>query len=304
MKKLGFMFMTAAVVAMSFISCKGKEDEPIIGPVDPGEEEVKLPSVESTPGAVTLLIKFDVAPCDGYEIRFVGDHEQNAWDPKSAPAMEAIGDGWYKYLIRPGKNEDQTPKDAMAGRPIQCSAEDAEWSHDWSHDPAQIIDLKGVEEGMKATNEYGETNLNFTAAHATDGVIVAFQCKAWNVSPCATAEKYNITFLAPAFCGTEYELEVVGSFEGWGTTPVKMSKEGNAFKASIDAKAGDEFKIRGVNPDDPATTDADESWNIQVKGYDAEQDLWNEMGNQKLGDEHNVSIDWSNAEVYKWSVCE
>ena len=294
MKKLFLAVMAVATVAL--VGCKKEGgNEPIIGPTPGGDTEVKVPAVDATPGAITLLVKFDVAPCDGYEIRFVGDHAENAWDPATAPAMVAVGDGWYKYLIRPGKNDDGTDKDAMAGRPIQCSATDADWSHDWSHDPAQIVDLKGVEDGMKATNEFGETNLNFTAAHAADGVIVAFQCKAWNVSPCAAAEKYSLTFKAPAFCDPEYDLEGVGSFEGWGTAPVKMTKNGNVYTAEIQAKSGDEIKFRGINPDD--------AWAIQVEGYDAEKDEWNEMGNQKLGDEKSVTFDWSDPAVYRWKQC-
>lgn len=297
MKKFGFILMAAAVAALSFTSCDNKNNDEDID-VDPIEEIVP-PTVDATPGAVTLLVKFAVAPCEGYEIRFVGDHAENSWDPESAPAMESIGDGWYKYLIRPGKNEDGTDKDAMSGRPIQGNAEDIQWSYDWSHDPTQIVDVKGVNEGMKVSNEYGETNLNFTAADAADGAVVAFYAKKWNVKPCASAESYKITVILPEFCGEEPALELVGSFEGWGTTPVALTKvEGNKFSATITAMEGDQWKVRGEG-----------TWDIEIKELvpgDPENDVkdsWKGVDNNVLEAELDVTVDYSDATKFAWSMC-
>ena len=301
MKKFGFMMLTLAVAAFSLMSCGGKtggNDDPIVPPT-PGGDEVKIPAVDPTDGAVTLLVYFDQGLCEGFEVRFVGDHAENAWDIASAPAMQAIGDGWYKYLIRPGKNEDQTLKETMAGRPIQANAELADWGYDWSHNPEDIEDLKGVKDGMKATNEYGETNLNFTSADAQDAAIVVFRAKKWNKTPCAAKATYNITVALPAFCDGEFAVELVGSFEGWGTTPVALVKGNDGkYTASITAAAGDQWKVRGEG-----------GWDKEIVGYvsdpDSEAyDTWIGVANNELGDETNVTMDYSDAAKYKWNVCE
>lgn len=293
MKKFGFMLMAAAVAVMSFTSCEKKnKDEVIVTP--PVEEEVKLPSVESTAGAVTLVVKFDQAPCEGYDVLFVGAYEGTNWDFATALKMESIGDGWYKVVLKPGEVNAETGV-CISGRPIQGKDGEADWSFDWSHNGNDLILHKGGNEKNIADSGFGEINLNFTEGDAADAIVVFIQSKAWNVSPCASAEKYILTFKAPEFCGTEYDIEVVGSFEGWGTAPVKMTKNGNVYTAEIEAKAGDDIKFRGVNPDD--------AWGVQVEGYDAENDKWNEMGNQKLAAEKSVTFDWSDPAVYRWNIC-
>lgn len=296
MKFNKLMFAALALGALAMVSCK-KKDEPVdpITPPTP-QPSVELPDVQPTEGAVTIVVKFDVAPCPDYDIRFVGSHAENAWDLASAPAMEAIGDGWYKYVAKP--NEEGT----IAGRPIQGTDEDIEWSYDWSHNPEEIIDLKGVEDGMKATNEYGETNLNFTEANVADAVVVFFECQKWNKKPCAEAAEYNVTVIVPDFC-EEFAIELVGSFEGWGTTPVALTKvEGNKFNAKFTAFEGDAWKVRGEGgwdkeiqvyrtEDDPATTDFDEA------------DTWGGVPNNVLTDEKNVTVDYSDPAKYRWNVC-
>ena len=293
MKKLGFLLMSVAVLAFTLNSCKPKPNEvdPVVNPGG-DDDELKIPAVEATDGAVTLVIYFDQAPCDGYEIRFVGAHAENSWDPNTAPAMKAIGDGWYQYVAKPAEDGE------IHGRPIQCSADDAQWSHDWSHDPNDIEDLKGVNAGMKATNEYGETNLNFTAQDAADGAVVVFRCKKWNVSPCAAKAKYNLTVTLPAFCDGEFAVEVVGSFEGWGTTPVALVKGADGkYTATIEAMDGDQWKVRGEG-----------GWDKEIQGYVADPeseafDTWIGVANNVLGAETTVAMDYSDPAKYRWNVC-
>lgn len=292
MKFNKLMFAALALGALAMVSCK-KKDEPVdpITPPTP-QPSVELPDVQPTEGAVTIVVKFDVAPCPGYDIRFVGSHAENAWDLASAPAMEAIGDGWYKYVAKP--NEEGT----IAGRPIQGTDEDIEWSYDWSHNPEEILDLKGVEDGMKATNEYGETNLNFTEANVADAVVVFFECQKWNKKPCAEAAEYDVTVIVPDFC-EEFAIELVGSFEGWGTTPVALTKvEGNKFNAKVTAFEGDAWKVRGEGGWDKEIV-------VLVPG-DPSQDIpdsWKGVDNNVFDANTKVTVDYSGAN-YKWNVCE
>ena len=298
MKKFGFLMMTAAVAALSFTSCEKKNDEPIV--IDPdqgkGNNEVKLPAVQGTEGAVTLVVKFDQAPCDGYDILFVGKYDDTNWDFATSHKFDAISDGWYKIVLKPGEVDAESGV-CISGRPLQGKDGESDWSWDWSHNGDDLVSHKGASDSNIADSGFGEINLNFTEADAADAIVVFLESKAWNVSPCAAAETYNITFKAPEFCGEEYDIEVVGSFEGWGTAPVVMTKNGNVYTAEIEAKAGDEIKFRGK------ITDGGDAWGVQVHGYSAEEDKYNEMGNQKLGEEKSVTYDWSDPEVYSWNIC-
>ena len=290
MKKFGFIMMAAALAVMSFTSCEKKGDDPI--DIDP-PVEVEVPKVDATVGAVTLVVKFDVAPCEGYDILFVGSYANTNWSFETAQAMESIGDGWYKIVLLPGEVNAETGV-CISGRPIQGQNGAGEWSWDWSHNGEDLVLVKGGSDANIADSGYGEINLNFTEGDANDGLVIYLESKKWNVKPCASAEAYNLTLKAPEFCGQEYDIEVVGSFEGWGVAPVAMVKNGNTYTATIQAKSGDQIKFRGVNPDD--------AWAIQINGFDAENDKWNEMPNQVLGDETNVTFDWS-SEIYSWGIC-
>ena len=297
MKKFGFMMMAAAVAAWSFTSCEKKTEEIIIDNTGTQEEtEVKLPSVEGTEGAVTLVVKFDQAPCDGYDILFVGKYDDTSWEFASSHKFEALNDGWYKIVLKPGEVDAESGV-CISGRPIQGKGVEADWSWDWSHSGDDLVNHKGASDSNIADSGYGEINLNFTEADAEDAIVVFLESKKWNVSPCASAEKYNITFKAPAFCDAEYDIEIVGSFEGWGANPVVMTKNGNVYTAEIEAKAGDEIKFRGK------VTDGGDTWGVQVHGFSADEDKWNEMGNQKLADEKSVTFDWSDPTVYSWNIC-
>jgi hypothetical protein len=304
MKKFGFMLMAAAVAVMTITSCgkKNDPDDPIIPPTPSGGDELTPPAMDGTAGAVTLVIHFDQAPCAGYDVLFVGDYEGTSWKFDSAKKFEAVKDGWYKVVLKPNADGN------ISGRPIQTQNAQEEWSWDWSHDGNDLVKVKNATDDMIKDSGYGEINLSFTKAHADDAVVVYLQSKKWNVYPCAAAAKYEITLKAPAFCGEEYDVEVVGSFEGWGKAGVKMAKNGNVYTATIDAKEGDEIKFRGIVADDPATTDADESWSVQIHGLNKDPesehfDEYMEMGNQKLGAELKPVYDWSDPATYSWNIC-
>lgn len=299
MKKFGFMLMAVAVVAMSMVSCDKKPDDNIIVNPPVPQDELKLPNVTATDGAITVVIKFDEAPCEGYDVLFVGNYAglTAEWDFAAARAMESIGDGWYKIVVAPNDGAD------IYARPIQGKDGAAEWSYDWSHSGADLIRHKGASDDIIGDSGFGEINLHFTQAHADEAVVVFLESKKWNVAPCAAAETYSLTLTAPEFCGEEYTVEVVGSFEGWGTNPVAMTKNGNVYTAQIQAKSGDEIKFRGH------VTDPDmDPWAVQILGLNQDEnsedyDTMMEMPNQKLGDEKNVTFQWSDPEIYAWNIC-
>ena len=295
MKKFGFMLMAAAAVALSFSSCKkDNKEEELPVPTPTPSVDIETPAVEGTEGAVTIVIRFDEAPCEDAEVLFVGSHRDNGWDIASAPAFEAIGDGWYKYVAYP--NEEG----AISGRPIQYDGENANWGNVWSHNGEDIILAKGGSEENISDSGFGEVNLSFTEAEAADAAVVFFVCKKWNAKPCAAAAEYTITILTPAFCGEEFDLEVVGNFEegaGWGSAPVAMTKEADGkYSAKVTAKEGQEFKVRGEG-----------DWEKEIQVFVAPDEenpegSWKGLDNIKFGAELNITLDYS-ADTYRWKTC-
>lgn len=249
-------------------------------------EQSNLPAVTGTTGAVTLVIKFDEAPTEGYDILFVGEYESSSWDFATARAMTAIGDGWYKIVLYP--NAEGT----LTGRPIQGASDDVSWSYDWSHNSGDIIAVQGVEDHMLEPSEYGETNLRFYSSDTKRAVVVYLECKQWHQTP-SLKMTYTVTVQLPDFCKPS-EVEIIGSFCNWAddNTVLLQQVTGNTYQAVVNARESDEWKIRGVG-----------DWSYELLFYNEGTDTWGSI-NSFFGSNQNIVLDFSNPELYKWSVCE
>ena len=127
-----------------------------------------------------------------------------------------------------------------------------------------------------------------------NGGLLYLKIGGWRKSECVIEEKIMRTvFVTVPECGFEIP-SIVGSFNGWDATAIPMTLvEGFKYKAEIEAVASDEFKFAGsVN-----------GWGNEIQMYDAENDAWNSLGNTKFGAETNFEYDFSNAELYRWSLC-
>lgn len=318
MKNLKFIFATAILaIALVFAACKKDDDKndpnPSVAPSEEPSVAPQFPEVEGVEGSVTLVVKFDQGVCDGYSVKFAGDYKEAAdaggiWgDPSNtfeyARPMEAIAGwpNWYKIVLTP------TDPDAemIAGRPVLYKADDYGWGYDWAHSVndeggnPQLIVLQGNSE-IFADSGYGEVNLNIASAYAVDGEVFVIECKKWNVVPCATAMDYHVTVKVPAFCGTDYDLELIGAFNGWsdeGTVALTKVSDG-VYEANLNALPGVQFKFRGVG-----------DWGIDVEsieatGTDAQTgEPTYGLGNFVTGDEAEIVADRSDAAVYVWKQC-
>ena len=258
--------------------------------------EPELPIVVPTQDAVTLVIKFDEAPCDGYDVLFVGKYDDTNWEFVTAHKFEAIGDGWYKIVLKPGKADENSV--VISGRPIQGKNGESDWKYDWSHKTEDIIALKGVGDGKIADSGYGEFNFAFNADDAADAAIVYVECKKWNIAPCTPANEYNLTIKTPAFC-EEFEIELIGDFCGWADdATIKLGKGQTTYTVKVTATPNTAFKIRGQG-----------SWDKEVWRYvddpdSPEYDTWISVPTNYFGDDLNPVVDYSNPSKYKWNVCD
>lgn len=312
MKMNKMMFAAMAFAAVAMVGCGKKNNDPITPtptptPGDDPQEEVEIPEVDApAAGFVTFVINIpEGTECNG--IAFKGTLDGTNWtganqylgengpaDKASCIKFEAIADTktWYKatYKLAAEAWGDAT---LMAGKLCLIYTDDGNWE-------GQAVNWSVNDEYTTADN--GQSSDGNIEVYGTGLIYV--NVGGWQKSECLVPEDYKITVIVPAFCDGEFDIELVGSFEGWGAAPVALTKvEGTKYTATIKANANAEWKVRGVGgwdkeiqvwrtEDDPATTEEDET------------DTWGGCKNNVLGNDKDVTVDYSDAEKYRWNVCE
>lgn len=309
MKLNKLMFAAVAFGALTFVACNKQGDTPVgpVGPVGPGggddpEPEVEIPEV-AAPGAgkATIVIQIpEGTECNG--IAFKGTLDGAAWSgentyvgegtaaagPDACIKFEKIADTkvWYKATYTLGEA-------GLKGKICLIYTNDGSWQ-------GQAVNWEIIDDYTTADN--GQSNDGNLEIYAEGLVYV--KIGGWQNSECLVPEDYKITVIVPEFCDGEFDIELIGSFCGWADdATVALAKvEGNKYSATIKANANAEWKVRGKGSwdkeiqiyraeDDPATTDFDEA------------DTWGGVPNNVLGDVKDVTVDYSDAEKYRWNVC-
>ena len=297
MKFNKMMFAALAFSALAIVSCKQKPDDPV-GPVGPGgggddpQPTLNIPEVAApADGYVTIVINIPAnSECNG--IAFKGTRDNSSWSGKDtyvgetavdAPAASCIkfapvpnAANWYQATYKLGEGY------GLEGKVCLIFSGDKDWN-------GQAVDVEIIEDYTTAEYEMSG-NLKITK-----GGLLYMKVGSWLSSECATLETYNLTFLVPAFCDGEFDMEVVGSFEkeGWGTSPVACAKAADGkYTASVQAGPKTILKIRGKG-----------GWDKEIQKYVAAEDKWEGCDNVELGTEKNVSVDYTDAEKFRWSHC-
>lgn len=272
-------YSSIATDRVVYLSAVGYEPEP----------PTVVPDVDPTPGAVTVMIKFDVDPCEGNNIRFVGDYGNidETWSFAYAHEMTPVGDGWYKIVLTPNASG------TIMGRPVQCDANGVGyWDHDWTHSKQNIIPISGFEDRMLVNSGFSEYNLSFAEEDAYSGAVVYLECTEWNFI-CTYPREYTITVTLPDFCEA-FDVEVVGSFEGWGGNPAALTlMEGNTYTVTVTAYPNSDWKIRGEG-----------GWDKEILFYNESTDSWSTFGNFTFEEETDIFMDFSDPGYYKWNICD
>lgn len=304
MKFNKLMIAALTLGALAFVACKDKNNPPVPTPTptpggdDPVEEvipEVAAPA----DGSATIVISIpEGSECNG--IAFKGTLDGSNWSgentyvgengsvgPDACIKFEKIADtkNWFKATYKLGEA-------GLKGKICLIYTNDGSWQGQFVN--WEIIDDYTTADWSKSND--GNLEINGSG-------LVYVKVGGWQNSECATLSDYKITVLVPAFCDEEFPIELVGSFEGWGGSPVALVKvEGNKFQATIKAAPLAEWKVRGQGgwdkeiqiyrtEDNPATPDEDEA------------DTWGGAPNNVLGDALDVTVDYTDAEKYRWNVC-
>ena len=297
MKFNKMMFAVLAFSALAMFSCKQKPDDPV-GPVGPGggggeDPVLEIPEVAApAAGFATIVINIPAnSECNGIAFKgnlngdwsgedtYVSETTAKASSAdciKFAPVPKAAN--WYQATFKMGE-------DGLKGKVCLIYKGDKDWQ-------GQAINWEIIDDYTTAeTSTSNDGNLEITAK----GGLVYLKIGGWQNSECAKLEAYNLTFLTPAFCGEEFDIEIAGSYNSWGGNPTALKKEAaGKYTATIQAGPGTEFKIRGAGTGD---------WSREVEGYIKDEDKWTSVPNNVLGTDKNVTIDYSDAEKYRWNVC-
>ena len=306
MKLNKMMFAAMAFAAVAMIGCNKKNNDPVTptptptpGGDDP-QEEVEIPEVDA-PGAgkVTFVIQIpEGTECNGIALK--GTLDGAAWsgantyvgaDKADASKDECIKfepiDGskiWFKATYNLGATAWDTDVN-LKGKICLIYTDDSSW--------------EGQAVNPEIINDYTTVDCSYDGdmlIHGATGGLCYIKIGGWQTSECVTPEDYKITVIVPAFCGEEFAIELIGSFCGWDDSKtVALTKvEGTKYTATIKATPNAEWKVRHVG-----------SWaegEVQIKS--AEDDTWGGVPNNVLGESKDVTMDYSDAEKYRWNVCE
>ena len=115
----------------------------------------------------------------------------------------------------------------------------------------------------------------------------------WQNSECVTKVEHDYNIIVKVPTCAESVPEIIGEFDNWGGTA--LTKDGDVYKATIHAWEGCKIKVREAG---------NTEWTNQIQYYDTENDEWKDCGDEKLGAELTFTFDFSDAEKYKWTVCQ
>lgn len=305
MKFNKMMFAALAFSAMALVACKKGNDDPVVPPTpDPDTTQVDPPAEEEIPevtppaaGNVTFVIQIpENSECNG--VAFKGTLDGAAWTganqylgengPASADdciKFEAI-DGskkWFKATYKLGAEAWGDDAILLAGKICLIYTDDGSWQ-------GQAVNWEYNEEYTTAdVSTSGDGNIQ---VHGSGLVYV--KVGGWQTSECVAPSDYKITVLVPAFCDGEFDIELIGSFCGWSddATVALVKVEGQKYQATINATPNAEWKVRGKG-----------GWDKEIQGYVEAEDKWVGVANNVLGEDKEVTMDYSDAEKYRWNVC-
>ena len=249
-----------------------------------------IPTVSSPAyGYVTLVIEIPIrSECNG--IAFKGSLDGTTWTgvnqylgeygPTNADnciKFELI-DGttnWYKATFRLGDEE------YMEGKICQIYNNDISWEGQavnwYVYDPFTTVDY----------GKSGNDNLVIQGSG-----LIYLHIGGWQYTECLVEYEYNITVLTPPFCGEEFPIEIVGSFGGWDNNPAPLTKVSDGvYSATFQAYINCPIRVRGQG-----------NWEQGIEMINP-QDGWLGVYDFVLSEDTNVVMDYSDASVYRWSIC-
>lgn len=215
------------------------------------------------------------------DIVFVGSY--NNWSANAADCavFEAVEgyDNWYVVSVN-------DPSADIQGKPVQLKSDGSfSWDYQVGDDVELYRGTMTIEPGYS-----GEVNLKL---YGTDAPVVYGSAK-WkqDKTPCVTVptHDYHIVIYYPV-CMSVTQEALIGDFDGWSGTALNMDMDpmGNIFgEITIHDEEGHGFK--------PYTFDG--GWDNELVTYDANEDAWKAFPNFILGEQENITLDFTAPGAY------
>ena len=240
-------------------------------------------------GKVTIAIRAANA-CNGLYLAGV----KGAYPGTTEGVMTKVEGDWYQITGDVADFVGYNMKAMLVPNGGDAPTYDYEWADNASG--SNIVILEGT--GVTLGNDYGTKNALNVTEDANNSVIYV-TVEAFKKSPCIADIPYAVSIKVPEMCAAAgSQVYIIGGFAGssWGTA-IAMTKDGNVWKATINAQENTEFKVRASEAD----------WTIEVqqfkiRGEDTEAS-WGGADNLKLTDNLSPVFDLSDAAVYRWNVC-
>ncbi len=292
MKANKLMIAALAMGAFVLAACDNNPDKPT--PVIPTPITDEVPEVSKPDeGYVTIVLQIpEGTECNGIYLKgnlggddWSGENTYVGLDAANVSAAEAVkfeaiegSKKWFKATFKLGEG-------GLQGKICQKFENDGSWQ-------GQAVNVSVDETNTTVTLAEISGEGQFVIEAGTPAGVLYLTIGGWQNSECQEPVDYQVTVLTPAFCDEEFDIELVGSFEGWGSAPVALTKaEAGKYTATITANANAEVKVRGVG-----------GWDKEVQEL-KEDGTWGGASNVVLTDNTTVTMDYTDAAKYRWNVC-
>lgn len=242
-------------------------------------------------GKVTIAVYTEANICDGIYLRGSLDGS-SGWGPEGLGDFKAIdgAQGWYSLTLE--LNDSPFTQGGvetyMAGKPCLRPDASPNWASQWNFDEVKMLENVGTPSKFDFD---GDNNILLTD---NTGALVYFMVPSFQSTPCEEDVDYTFSITVPD-CDQVTAVYMVGSFKSseWSTFLPMESKGNNVWELTVKGQSGNEWKLS-----------AGEGWGQgEVQVYDAGSETWNNMGNQKFGSSTSVTLNWSDLNNYRWSLC-
>lgn len=217
------------------------------------------------------------------DVVFTGSVNNWSTDPTACPKFEAVDgfEGWYVTSFADASADIQ-------GKPMHAKGDGTlSWDYQCGDDVELLRGTLTIEPGYN-----DEVNLK---AYGTDAPVVYWFSK-WKAgnNPCVAAVKhtYHVILDAP-LCGG-FAPAIIGDFNGWAEGVTMTGREDFRYEYTFEDEENHGFKFKAVG---------DTDWTNQIQAYNAEEDTWNDLGNEKLTDVETIEIDYSDPAKYRYTLC-
>jgi hypothetical protein len=291
--------VTAVAVGSAAVTATvGKAKATMDVTVEEGGQTGGAPDLEA-PAEGTLRVVLEIpagSECNGIALK--GTFDGSEWSGENTylgadGAATPVDGAIYKFAPVEGYENwfsvDVPASDAMEFKVCLIFAGDGSWQGQAVNVALHSCNYSSVVPEISGDGQ--------CKAMGANGGLLYLSIGGWQNSECAVLSDYKVTVLVPAFCDGEFNIELVGSFEGWGSAPVALVKEAEGkYTATIQAAPNAEIKVRGEG-----------GWDKEIQIFETSEEKpegeWKGVSNYVLSEELNVTMDYSNAELYRWNVC-